>query len=79
MELFIVSEGANGWQSTEGGKATSAVCATVSADGRPRGAVFLVNRADTPLGWRYKSPENFSLSMCELTGFFQDPSDTVTL
>lgn len=49
----------------------------LNADGRPWGAVFLVNRADTPLGWRYKSPENFSLSMCELTGFFQDLGNTV--
>lgn len=58
-KIFIVTEGANGWQSTEWGEATSAVCATVNADGRPQGAVFLVNRADTPLGWSHQKTSHF--------------------
>lgn len=35
---FIVAEDASDCQSTEGGKATSAVCATINADGEPAGS-----------------------------------------
>lgn len=73
MGLFTVTEDANAWPSPEGGKATSAVCATVNADGKAVGSCIFSEESRHATRLDIRLTRHSSLSMGEVTSFFQDP------